>query len=290
MNEFELINNYFMHSRANGDDAAIIQPTTGHSLVTSIDTLVADRHFRTTDSAFDIGYKSLAVSISDSAAMGARPTAFLLSLSLPTLDETWVKAFSAGLYSVANQFNIEHIGGDITRGPLVISSVIFGEVVQGQALARSGARLGDDIYVSGCVGDAAAALHDTTRDQTRLKRPLPRVELGIALRTIAHSCIDVSDGLAQDLKHILTASGVGAQLTASSIPHHSSLELALTGGDDYELCFTAAKQRRTEIATIATQLDLPLTRIGEITATTQLAIIDDQQQPLTLALSGYQHF
>ena len=229
MNEFELINTYFMHSPANGDDAAIINPRAGYSLVTSIDTLVENHHFHKTTDAYDIGYKSLAVSVSDIAAMGAKPTAFLLSLSLPTIDESWLKAFSRGLYAIANQFTIEHIGGDITRGPLTISSVAFGEVPKGQALRRDGAQVGDDIYVSGFMGDAAAALNDSTLNQTRLNRPLPRVELGIALRKIAHCCIDISDGLAQDLNHILTASGVGAQLTASTIPHHHDLQLALTG-------------------------------------------------------------
>lgn len=290
MNEFELINAYFMHSGANGDDAALIDPAPGHSLVTSVDTLVEDRHFRATACAYDIGYKSLAVSISDIAAMGAKPTAFLLSLSLPVLDELWVKQFSDGLYAIAKQFNVEHIGGDLTRGPLVISSIVFGEVPQGQALQRNGAQVNDDIYVSGHLGDAAAALHNTSLDQTRLNRPLPRVVLGMALRRIANSCIDISDGLAQDLQHILTTSGVGAQLIEPTIPYHSSLDLALTGGDDYELCFTAAIEHRTTIDNLAQQLQLPLTRIGTIMADQQLTILDANHSPLKLNLDGYQHF
>ncbi len=290
MNEFELITTFFMHSSANGDDAAVVDTRPGHSLLTSIDTLIEGRHFRATDNAFDIGFKSLAVSISDLAAMGAEPTAFLLSLSLPRIDERWLMQFSQGLYDIANQYHMQHIGGDTTKGPLTISSVVFGQTPTEHILQRRGAQIGDAIYVSGLLGDAACALHDVSHDQTRLKRPQPRVELGMALRKIATSCIDISDGLAQDLGHILKASHVGATLLAENVPQHSSLALALTGGDDYELCFTAPKAQASRLKILSQQLNLPITCIGSITNTQQLEIIDAQNNLITIDREGYQHF
>ncbi len=290
MHEFDIINTYFMCSPANGDDAALIEVTPQHSLVSSVDTSVAGRHFATNANPFDVGYKSLAVSISDIAAMGAKPTAFLLSLSLPTADKAWLSAFSEGLYTVANSFHLEHIGGDLTKGPLVISSVVFGEVPLGRALKRHGACCDDDVYVSGILGEAGRALHDLNYDATRLNRPEPRVALGIALRDIAHSCIDVSDGFTQDLQHILDASGVGATLFAQHIPHCGSLDRALTAGDDYELCFTAPLSARLRIQTLSKQLGLALTRVGVITRERGLVVMDQHGQPLAIKLEGFQHF
>jgi thiamine-monophosphate kinase len=290
MNEFELINTYFMHSRANGDDAAILNTPPNHSLVTSIDTLVEGRHFLATAAAFDIAYKTLAVNISDIAAMGARPKAFLLSLTLPEINESWVKDFSAGLYSIANQFELEHIGGDLTKGPLSMSCVIFGEAPIDKALKRSGAQAGDTIYVSGVLGDAAAALHDKGLDQTRLNRPLPRVELGLALRDIATSCIDISDGLVQDLQHILTASNKGAIINTNLIPFNNSLEHALNGGDDYELCFTAPSHFQKKLEELSKELSLPITTIGTVQDQKELIILDKNNNPIDLAQNGYQHF
>lgn len=290
MNEFELINRYFMHSPANGDDAALIPNNTDQKIVTSIDTLVIDRHFRADANPSDIGYKSLAVSLSDIAAMGAQPTSFLLSLSLPTLDPDWIRAFSDGLYQCASEFNVEHLGGDITRGPLTISTVAFGSIHPQQLLRRSGAQVGDDIYVSGFIGDAAAALHDPQHPQQRLNRPQPRVALGMALGNLASSCIDISDGLAQDLQHILNASQVGATITIDTIPHNSTLEVALTGGDDYELCFTAAAHHKSKIQQLSSQLDLALTCIGTITAEKGLRLINHHGKNISIPTAGYQHF
>lgn len=290
MNEFELIHTYFMHSSANGDDAAILDIPENHSLVTSIDTLVAGRHFRESAEPYDIGYKTLAVNLSDLAAMGAKPNAFLLSLTLPELNEAWIKGFCEGLYALAHQFQVEHVGGDITKGPLTISVVAFGEVPQHSALTRSGACVGDDIYVSGVLGDAAIALHNSAYDQTRLNRPLPRIALGLALRDLATSCIDISDGLAQDLQHILTASAKGADIHSENIPHSGNLEHALSGGDDYELCFTVPPNTREIIAKLSQQLSLPLTRIGTVQSDPRLRILTKDNHMLDYKQNGYQHF
>lgn len=290
MNEFELINTYFMHSDANGDDAAAITVHPGNQLLTSIDTLIAGRHFLETADPFDIGFKSLAVSISDIAAMGAMPCSFLLSLSLPNLDEKWLSAFSQGLYHIADQFGMQHIGGDMTKGPPAISCVAFGQAPTNKALKRSGAHVDDGIYLSGKIGDAGCALRNKSYDQTRLNRPQPRVELGMALRDIATSCIDVSDGLTQDLQHILTASHVGALLCADTIPHSGMLQQALCAGDDYELCFTAPNKCDTQLQAIAAKLDIPITRIGHITTDRNLLIIDKKNNALDLTLDGYKHF
>ena len=290
MNEFELIHHYFQKSIRNGDDAAVIDIPEGMSLVTSIDTSVEGRHFTKNADPADIGYKSLAVSISDIAAMGAQPTACLLSLSLPPVETAWLEAFSRGFFELANSYNIELIGGDTTQGPLVISTVLFGIAPKHKALMRSAAQVGDHIYVTGCLGNAAAALHDKTRDQTHLNRPIPRVNVGLTIREFAHSCIDISDGLAQDLQHILTASNKGAVLYADKIPHQSTLQQALTGGDDYELCFTAPPLYNKEIARISNELNIPITCIGDINTSLVLKVLDKNEQSMDINLSGYQHF
>lgn len=290
MTEFEIIQQYFQRSSRNGDDAAIINVPKGHQLLTSIDTSVEGRHFSKEASPRDIGYKSLAVSISDMAAMGAQPTACLLSLSLPAIETTWMDAFTEEFFALAKQFSIELIGGDTTKGPLVISTVLFGLVPTGTAVMRNGAHLGDDIYVTGSLGDAAAALHDQTFEQIRLNRPIPRVNLGIAIRTFATSCIDISDGLAQDLQHILTASKKGATLYADQIPHQSTLCYALTGGDDYELCFTAPPSANHKINHLSKELQLPITHIGKIDASLTLKVLDKNDRTLDISLAGYQHF
>lgn len=290
MNEFELIHTYFQKSVRNGDDAAIIKVPEHYSLVTSIDTSVEGRHFTKHTHPSDIGYKSLAVSISDIAAMGALPTACLLSLSLPTADKEWLDAFSQGFFSAAENYSIELIGGDTTQGPVVISTVLFGLIPKQQALMRSGAQLNDRIYVTGCLGEAAAALHDKTRNQTRLNRPLPRVNIGLAIREFANSCIDISDGLAQDLQHILTASNKGATLYADAIPHQSTLQYALTGGDDYELCFTAPPIFDKQITRISNELNLPITCIGAIDNSLTLTLLDKNDQHININLNGYHHF
>ena len=290
MTEFELINHYFNRSTRNGDDAALIDVPDGYSLVTSIDTSVAGRHFTQDANAADIGYKSLAVSISDIAAMGAKPTACLLSLSLPAVDNHWLEQFSRGFFEAANAYQIELIGGDTTQGPLVISTVLFGIVPKHKALTRAAAQVGDHVYVTGCLGDAAAALHDQARDQSRLNRPTPRVNIGLAIRDFATSCIDISDGLAQDLQHVLTASHKGAVIHAEKISHQSTLPYALTGGDDYELCFTAPPAYTKEIARIAAELTIPITCIGEIDSSSKLKVLDNSEQIMDIDLSGYRHF
>ncbi len=287
MTEFEIIQRFFARSARNGDDAALLTTREGYTLVTSIDTLVAGCHFPLNTSPADIGYKSLAVSLSDMAAMGAEPTAALLSLTLPSADATWLTGFSEGLFELADQYAVELIGGDTTRGPLAISTVLFGLVPTGKALLRSGANVNDDIYVSGVLGSAAAALRYPVLNQTPLNRPSPRIKLGIALRDTATSCLDISDGLLQDLGHILKASHVGAHVTIEDVPIDPTLKtyiipdhLHLSGGDDYELCFTAPEQVRTRLATLSQSLALPLTRIGKIVA----------GNDLNVTLLGYQHF
>lgn len=288
MHEFDLIRTYFMRSKDNGDDAALLTPPPGHQIVTSIDTSVVNRHFRDTTKPHAIGYKSLAVSISDIAAMGAQPISCLLSLTIPgvpKIDTQWLHEFSAGFFECANIFNVALIGGDTTEGPLSVSTVVFGIVPTGQALLRSSAQVGDDIYVTGTLGSAAAALTDPDHDQTPLEYPEPRTSI-YRIRDRITSCIDISDGLTQDLAHILKASAVGAVIEAHKIPYTTSLTHALYGGDDYELCFTAAPQQAKHIK----KLDIPVTQIGTITRTKTLVLIDQDKQPHTITPKGYQHF
>jgi len=285
-----------------GDDCALLSVPAGMQLVVSTDTLVAGVHFPLGTRAFDIGHKALAVNLSDLAAMGATPAWFTLCVTLPQLEEEWVNAFCAGLLEVMQPHPIALVGGDTTRGPLSISVQVMGLVPAGQALTRSGAQVGDDIYVSGTIGEAAVGLAlalDAAAPQwqqpldhhhylDRLNRPTPRVRLGHALRGIAHACIDVSDGLLADLQHVLQGSGVGARLERTLLPLTAGLdaEAALTAGDDYELCFTAPAAAREDVAALAQQLGLPLTRIGRVTQ--EAGIRDHDQQPMRAA--GYQHF
>lgn len=284
MNEFELISKYFNRSMYNGDDAAILTPPPNQQIVTSIDTSVIHRHFRDTTKPHTIGYKSLAVSISDLAAMGAQPISCLLSLALPEANEQWLDEFSKGFFECADTYHVELIGGDTTKGPLTISTVVFGTIPVGRALLRSGAQLGDDIYVTGTLGNAAAALHNQHLDQTPLEYPQPRTIIS-DIREYITSCIDISDGLTQDLSHILKASDVGAVIDSSKIPFTTSLAYALNGGDDYELCFTANPQHAKHI-----KLDIPITKIGTITNTNKLELIDKDNQRRIITPKGYQHF
>ncbi len=276
MTEFEMIRQYFYRdtpARAeillgNGDDCAVLKST--QALALSIDTLVLGTHFTEDMAPFDLGARALAVNLSDCAAMGAKPLAFLLALTLPVLEPAWLEAFSQGLFAEAAKFNLPLIGGNTTRGPLSITIQIVGEVTQ--PLKRSAAQVGDDIYVSGILGAAALKIQ-------------PRVELGLALTEIAHAAIDVSDGLIQDLQHILEASQCGAALVSAQIPCHDTLEQALYRGEDYELCFTAPQSMRSRIQTLAQALSLPLTRIGTITQQLDF-LLDDQP----VQIKGYQHF
>ncbi len=315
MSEFNLIHQYFTRDTPSadlgvGDDAALIRVRDGHQLAISVDMSVAGTHFFSDAAPFDIGWKCMAVNISDMAAMGAAPKWATLAIALPEIHEHWLTEFSRGLFSCADQFGVELIGGDTTRGPLNITIQIMGEVPIGQSLQRSGAQAGDDIWVSGHLGSAALALRhlqnitqlpapDAADCLTRLYRPNPRVSLGLALRNIAHSCIDVSDGLLADLGHVLTASGLGAVIEFSDIACHQFLaarhddpviqESILAGGDDYELVFTAPESKREVIQELAKKLNLQLSLIGKTTENRALKVTY-KQQPLNLSKQGFNHF
>jgi thiamine-monophosphate kinase len=319
MGEFDLIARYFTRPAQRallgvGDDCALLQPRVGTQLAISSDMLVAGRHFFADVDPESLGHKALAVNLSDLAACGARPLAFTLALSLPHIDEPWLTAFSRGLWALADAHGCELIGGDTTQGPLNICITVFGET-EGQPLLRSCARAGDELWVSGHLGDAhlalqglqgrlpvPAALLDQTRQ--RLERPTPRVALGLALRGIAHAAIDLSDGLVGDVRHVLKASGVGAavqvDLAASLLAaqHHpdwpavgsTALAHVLTGGDDYELCFTAPPEAREAVLQAGRQAHTPVTRVGHIEAEPGLRLVDAQHHRLPLNLASFDHF
>lgn len=312
MSEFDLIRRHFTRATPGavlgvGDDAALLQPAAGMVLAVSTDMLVSGTHFFPDADPFLLGHKTLAVNLSDLAAMGATPRWATLALSLPAADEVWLEKFSAGFFALAQQHGVDLVGGDTTRGPLNLCVTIFGEVPPQQALRRSGAQVGDDIWVSGMLGDAALALlhlqgritldeADFAACVSRLHRPQPRVGLGLALRGIANSAIDVSDGLLADLGHILECSNVGAEIAFEALPVSQVLrscsqqKLALSGGDDYELCFTVPEAQREEIERLAVQLGLPLTRIGKIVAGRGCIVQDASGNPLNIETEGYDHF
>jgi thiamine-monophosphate kinase len=327
MGEFNLIQKYFTRPTHHtdlsiGDDAALIKVADGMQLVVSTDMLVSGTHFFADAAAFDIGWKSLAVNVSDMAAMGAQPKWATLAIALPNVDENWLAEFSRGFFACADALNIDLIGGDTTKGPLNISVTIMGEVPNGQALRRDGAKLGDDIWVSGTIGDAALALAilqnhhkiDATWQEDELEkwllclhRPQPRTKLGLSLRRLANSCIDISDGLLADLGHILNASNLGATIEIEKLPvslynlNHLDapeiLQCVLAGGDDYELCFTAPKSARESIGAIGKSLFLNLSCIGETRqkqALTQDISADltvlKCQKPVQINHKGYNHF
>lgn len=289
-----------------GDDAAVLSVPAGKQLVVSTDTLVSDVHFFATDHPGDIAAKSLAVSLSDLAAMGAEPAWFFLAISLPDIDSEWCAEFAEGLLEMSVLGQIQLAGGDTTSGPLSITITAMGLVEQGGALRRDGARPGELIVVSGQPGLAAlglqqqqagAAVHPVARQA--LKRPRPRLELGRQLSGFASSCIDVSDGLAADLGHILRASGCGAELRLSQLPAadaFSGLEeeqrwaLQLSGGDDYELCFTLPKQNKPELAGIQQRTGVSLHVIGETTPGAGLKMLQPGGKEFLLQRAGYEHF
>lgn len=313
--EFNIIEKYFTRptSQADlgvGDDAALVRIPEGHQLVISSDMSVADTHFFADAAPYDIGWKSLAVNISDMAAMGANPKWATLSIALPGIDETWLGEFSRGFFACADAFHIDLIGGDTTRGPLNISVTIMGEVPTGKALMRSGAQVGDDIWVSGHLGSAALSLahlqgkislkNDALQANIHvLHRPAPRVDLGLKLREIASSCIDISDGLLADLGHILKASNCGAIIDLEKIPCIDYLknnldnpqfqEFLLAGGDDYELCFTAHASKRKEIELIGKQQHILLTCIAATHIDIGLQAIY-KSTALNLNSKGFDHF
>ena len=314
--EFELIARYFARpvTRARlgvGDDCALFGSTPGHEWAITTDMLIAGRHFFPSDGPGTIGHKAMAVNLSDLAAMGATPRYALLAIALPSDDEKFLRGFAGGFFGLAQKYGVEVIGGDTTRGGLLTLSVTaLGEVPEGQALRRDGARVGDDVWVSGTLGDAALALahHQgglqlTTEEAVacfpRLYVPTPRIELGIALRGIATACIDVSDGFAADLGHVLECSGVGAQVTFEALPlsaaaaahveEPAARDCVLAGGDDYELVFTAPPDRRLQIDKIAESLGLRLSRVGSIVAGSDLAVLR-AGEPMILARTGFDHF
>ncbi len=307
--EFELIARYFKRATSHtllgvGDDGALIAATPGHELVVSTDMLVEGTHFLADTDAEDLGWKTLAVNVSDLAAMGALPRWATLAASLPTADSDWIEAFAHGFFACADRFGIDLVGGDTTRGPRTFCVTIFGELPAGTALRRDGAKPGDSIWVSGRPGRAALGLaHIQGRAVlaepilgdclAALHRPQARVELGLALRGIATSAIDVSDGLLADLGHILEQSGQAARLRIPNLPEAGlARDCLLAGGDDYELVFTAPTSCDSRIAALASELGLPLTRIGEIVAGPpgRLCLWDDAGSDITPALRGYEHF
>jgi len=268
-----------------GDDCALLNPAAGEEIAITSDMLVEGRHFFMGANPELLGRKALAVNLSDLAAMGAKPIGFTLAIALPTEDKAWLEAFSKGLFAVANQYSCPLIGGDTTAGPLTISITAFGSTPSGKAIRRSGAKTGDDIWVSGAVGDARLALaalrHEMNLSESDLKQiehrmhnPTPRVELGIKIREVASAALDISDGLLGDLQHILKQSQVSAEVFLDQLPKSETLQkqsediqnqFAACGGDDYEICFTAPIEKRDAIDKISTALNLPITRIGSIT-------------------------
>lgn len=321
MGEFELIRSFFQRPVRRsplgvGDDCALLAPAPGMQLAVSTDMLVEGRHFLADVNPQLLGHKALAVNLSDLAASGAKPLAFTLALSMPRADANWCQAFAEGLFALADQHECELIGGDTTQGPLNICITVFGEVPAGQALLRRGAQPGDDIWVSGSLGDARLALDALLRQHAlppavlsqarqRLEQPTPRVELGMALRGIASSCLDISDGLLGDLGHILEASGVGARIDANITrnllqarrhPMMAALAISridactLAGGDDYELCFTAPSSAQAAVRDAAAQAGVPVTCIGRIEAERGVRVMIPGGQQLPLRFSSFDHF
>lgn len=320
MGEFDLIARYFNRDvrQGLGDDCAVWTPTPQTQLCISSDMLVEGRHFFPDIDPEALGHKALAVNLSDLAACGAKPRAWTLALALPQVNPAWLERFSNGLFALAEAFDCRLIGGDTTQGPLNICITVFGEVPTGGALLRSGAQVGDDVYVSGTVGHARLALEmlrgnvPATPDQLQtmrpfLERPSPRVALGLALRGVATASIDVSDGLAGDLKHILKASKVGASLESAwakaspadaaaslvwqGLPEALQLDFALAGGDDYELLFTAAPTHRAQVQQSAALAGVVARKIGRIEALPGLRLIaPDGETPLVDRFASFDHF
>lgn len=321
LSEFEIIKRFFTHPARGavlgvGDDAAIVRARRGTEWVVSADMLIAGRHFHPKADPAQLGHKALAVNLSDIAAMGAVPRWVTLSIALPKADARWLAAFTRGFMRLARRHGADLVGGDTTRGPLTISVQVIGEAPAGRALRRDGARPGDDVWVSGTLGDAALALAATggrialpARDRVRLARrlhePAPRLALGVALRACARSAIDVSDGLVADLGHICGRSGVTAVVEFDRIPVSRTLKryrdrpaaraAMLSGGDDYELAFTAPRARRDAISRISRRVRVRLTRIGSVSRRRRkgdhpVTIVGPDGRPMALAKTGYKHF
>ncbi|PRX29106.1 thiamine-phosphate kinase [Paraburkholderia sp. BL18I3N2] len=328
LSEFSLIDRFFARRAAArpsdtaagtlgiGDDCALLAPRAGEMLAISTDMLVEGRHFFADVDPEALGHKALAVNLSDLAAMGAQPQAFTLAFSLPKAEEAWLAAFSEGLFALAERYGCELIGGDTTGGPLNLCITVFGSVPPQAALRRDAAQPGDDIWISGTLGDARASLgvqrgewtadaSDTATFRRALERPEPRIALGLALRGIAHAALDLSDGLAGDLLHILERSNLRATVDVDAVPRSAALRrlapevqrrCTLAGGDDYELCFTAPVAARAEVEKAGRAVGIQLTRIGTISALETAADHpaigwrDAAGAPLTLTLQGFDHF
>lgn len=298
-----------------GDDSALIRPEAGMEVAVSTDMLVSGQHFFAETDPCKLGHKALAVNLSDMAAMGAKPRWVTLALALPEslvkTNEKWIESFAGGFFELADSHRVALIGGDVTRGPLTICVQIIGEVAKGKALLRSGARPGDDIWISGKLGDAALAiLHEQrqiklesdefTECLNALLLPVARVDLGQRLVGLAHSAIDISDGLLADLGHILERSNVAATINMKEVncsaiikkylSRAQVINCLLAGGDDYELCFTVPKEKRSKIDVISQETGIPLTRIGKISEGEGLVVFDSTGKPITLEKTGYDHF
>jgi thiamine-monophosphate kinase len=330
MLEFELIKTFFDRGPARkatlgiGDDCALVDVASNETLAISTDMLVEGRHFFADVSPRSLGHKALAVNLSDLAAMGAQAMSFTLGLSLPQADSAWLREFSQGMFELADRYECELIGGDTTQGPLVLSLTVMGRLPRGVALRRDGAQVGDDIWVSGRLGgpyyavreryaaiDAMRApflapfpTHVPPACIIKLERPEPRLSLGVALRHLASSAIDISDGLLGEVGHLCERSRCGARIRVDQIPLCDSLsqlhpsvlplsdwpELLLAGGDEYELCFTAATENRAHIRRIAQDLGLPLTIVGEMTAGGSIDVVDQDDRPVMFHGRAHQHF
>ena len=314
--EFDVIARHFTRPAANavlgvGDDCALVDVSNGMDLAVSVDTMVSGTHFFPDVDPETLGHKALAVNLSDMAAMGAMPYWAMLALTLPKVDHDWLAAFARGFFDLAEDFNVSLIGGDTTRGPLTLTVTIMGEVPAGAALRRSGAKVGNDVWVSGTIGDAALAVAhrhgrvaldeaDYREVVMRLYEPVPRVALGQALRGMATAAIDVSDGLLADLGHICKLSGVGATVELASIPlsaigaKHVASDAGRTaivaGGDDYELCFTAHPNSRESIQDLERMLDVPLTRIGQVKRGKGVSLLGADGKAVKIDGRGYDHF
>ncbi len=313
MDEFEIIQRYFVREAdargvevGIGDDGAVVVPDPDRHLVTVVDTLVQGRHFPPTLGAFDVGWRAVAVNLSDIAAMGAVPRWMTLALTLTKADSAWLDSFARGVFDAAALGDVALIGGDTTGGDLIVITVqVTGEIAPGTALCRSGARSGDAVFVSGNPGDAAAGLAQIKADPAaqgtlvdQFRRPQPRLRLGMALVDLASACIDVSDGLAGDLHKLLTASGVGANVDLAAVPISAalstyagddSLGFAMHGGDDYELCFTAPESATDAVLAAAAHSDTLVSRIGAVTTEPGLVFSRDGR-PIPIDTTGYTHF
>jgi thiamine-monophosphate kinase len=316
--EFDLIRRFFTRPPRDtrrialgiGDDCALLMPSPGMQLAVSSDMLIEGRHFVSTVRPERLGHKALAVNLSDLAACGARPLGFCLALAMPRVDEAFLEGFARGLFALADRDGIELVGGDTTAGPLAICITVFGEVPPGAALLRSGAQAGDDVWVSGTLGDARLALESFRGSVTlpgeafeavrpAMELPQPRVALGIGLRGVATAAIDVSDGLLGDLSHVLRASGVGARIEADATPKSAALraqpialqrECALAGGDDYELAFTAPPGRRDAVMAAARAARVGVTCIGRVEAESGLRLVDAAGAPVPNRFASFDHF